>query len=404
MDIDRGVITRTQNWLMKQREADGTWSRIGGTHDNSISHMGNPRLLLTSYVVWSLLESGFKGPDLEPSIAYIRSHLGDAKDNAYILALAANALAAWDATDNSTVDVLNRLQRLKRDKPEWQACSFPVPGGQSLTYAWGDSVTIETTALAVLAMLKGHSHTNTVNQALTYLLKSKNAYGTWGSTSATILSLKALAAGLGAPRPGATGTFTVIVNGKEAATGKVDPFNSDVMQLFDLKDATRPGANEVAIRASADIGMMYQVVGRHYDPWQRPAAPAEPILDVNVAYDRTEMTTADRLQATATLRYRGPAPTFMVIVDLGIPPGFTPNPAEFDEIAKRKRIEKYTLTARQITLYLGDVKPGDALTFAYTLQPRYPLKAKTPATMAYEYYTPASRAEARPVMLTVREP
>ena len=27
--IDRGVIDRTQQWLLKQQENDGTWSKIG---------------------------------------------------------------------------------------------------------------------------------------------------------------------------------------------------------------------------------------------------------------------------------------------------------------------------------------------------------------------------------------
>ncbi len=46
-------------------------------------------------------------------------------------------------------------------------------GGQSLTYARGDSLTVETTALAVLAMLKNGQFTNSVNKALVYLVKSK---------------------------------------------------------------------------------------------------------------------------------------------------------------------------------------------------------------------------------------
>src|SRR5688572_19385664 len=89
--IDRGVIDRTQQWLMKQRGPDGTWSKIGATHGESIERMGDPRLLLTSYVVWSLLDSGVKKDELKSSIAYIRDNVGKA-DNAYILALAANAL------------------------------------------------------------------------------------------------------------------------------------------------------------------------------------------------------------------------------------------------------------------------------------------------------------------------
>jgi hypothetical protein len=66
-------------------------------------------------------------------------------------------------------------------------------------------------------------------------------------------------------------------------------------------------------------------------------------------------------------------------------------------------VQKFSLTSRQVTLYLGDVKPGDALSFEYTLKPKYPLKAKTPATVAYEYYTPANRAAALPVEITVED-
>src|SRR5260370_3636005 len=63
--IDKGVITRTQAWLLKQRAADGTWSHIGATHCESITRMGDPKLLLTSYVTWALLESGTSKKECE---------------------------------------------------------------------------------------------------------------------------------------------------------------------------------------------------------------------------------------------------------------------------------------------------------------------------------------------------
>src|SRR5690348_10761896 len=121
--VDRGVITRTQSWLMKQREADGTWSNIGMTHSETIASMGSPKLLLTSYVVWSLLDSGLKTPELKKSVDYIREHIKD-ESNAYVLALAANALAGWDATDDSThealVKTLQKLHEQRQAKPQWQ--------------------------------------------------------------------------------------------------------------------------------------------------------------------------------------------------------------------------------------------------------------------------------------------
>ncbi len=59
--IDHGVIDRTQAWLLKQQAADGTWDKIGMTHSETIASMGDPKLLLTSYVTWSLLDSGAEG-------------------------------------------------------------------------------------------------------------------------------------------------------------------------------------------------------------------------------------------------------------------------------------------------------------------------------------------------------
>ena len=47
------------------------------------------------------------------------------------------------------------------------------------------------------------------------------------------------------------------------------------------------------------------------------------------------------------------------------------------------------------------MKPGATLSFEYGLKPKYPIKAKTPETVAYEYYTPANRAIAKPVELVV---
>ncbi len=399
--IDRGVIKRTQDWLVSQQAADGTWSNIGATHGVTLEQMGDPKLLLTSYVAWSLLESGLRTPRLEKAIQYVRDHVKDAKDNAYILALAANALAAWDADDDSTLVVLKKLESLKKDKPEWKAASFRC-GGMSLAYSHGDSATVEATALTALAMLKTKQFTASANAALMYLVKSKDGSGTWGSTQATILSLKALVAGLGGAAQKGKAEFVIRVGGKEAGKGEVTEDNADVLQLFDLKDFAKVGPNEVEIDTKGESNMMYQMVARHFAPWDKKPQ-SKPVLEVAVDYDRTTLSTADLLRAKATLRYHAATPTYMVIVDLGIPPGFTADAGDFAEMFAQKKVEKFGMTARQVTLYLGDVKPGDVKTFEYGLKPKYPVRAKTPATVAYEYYTPVNRAAAAPVELTVEK-
>jgi hypothetical protein len=399
--IDKGVIKRTQDWLLKQREPDGTWSKIGATHSESIERMGDPKLLLTSYVTWSLLESGHNKDDLKKSVDYIRTGIQKA-DNAYILALAANALASYDAKDDSVHEALRRLEEKQKDLPEIKALCYPA-GGQSLSYSRGDSLTVETTALAALAMIKSGQFTNSANKALMYLVKAKDANGAWGSTQATILSLKALVAGMSGSTIKGKVPFTILCNGKEVAKSEVTEENSDVLQQFDLKEHTKVGDNEVAIQVAGDTSLMYQIVGRHFAPWKKAPSPTLPALNVSVEYDRTKLSTHDMLKAKATLKYTGDVPTYMVIVDLGIPPGFTVDAGDFAELVSAKKIEKFTVTARQVTLYIGDVKQGDVKSFEYTLKPKYPIKAKTPPTVAYEYYTPANRATAQPVELVVSE-
>jgi hypothetical protein len=399
--IDPAVLDRTRQWLLAKRAADETWSKFGDTHGREIERVGDPKLVLTSYVVWSLLESGTKPAELKESIAYVRAHALDA-DNAYVLALIANALAAGDARDAVLLKVLRKLERKKKDKPEWKACYFPSEG-QSLCYARGESLAVETTALTVLAMLKTGGFAVPAQQGLTYIGKVRNSSGTWDSTQATVLALKALTAGAGNVGRLGTARFALQVNDKAAARGEVTEQNADVFQFLDLTEHLRPGRNEVRLEATGDTAMTYQVVGRHFEPW-KPEDQKQPILAVAVDYDRTKLSTADLLKAKATLKYHGDVPTYMVIVDLGIPPGFTVDAGDFAEMVAKKQVQKFTVTSRQVTLYVGEVKKGDVLTFEYALKPKFPIKAKTTPTLAYEYYTPANRATAKPVELTVEEP
>src|SRR3989442_1055330 len=83
--------------------------------------------------------------------------------------LSANALAAYDPKDDSTLEAVRKLDKLRKEIPEWKAVNFPGKG-MSLTYAHGDGVTVETTALAALAMIRTGEFTNDANQALTYLI------------------------------------------------------------------------------------------------------------------------------------------------------------------------------------------------------------------------------------------
>jgi hypothetical protein len=149
----------------------------------------------------------------------------------------------------------------------------------------------------------------------------KGPSGTRDSTSATILSLKALVSAAGGATHKGLTPFTILVNGKEVKQGEITEENADMLQMFDLKEHLRPSVNEVTLKVKSETNLMYQIVGRHFEPW-KPEAARKPLLDMAVEYDRTKLSTDDLLRAKATVKYNGEVPTYMVIVDLGIPPGF----------------------------------------------------------------------------------
>jgi hypothetical protein len=87
-----------------------------------------------------------------------------------------------------------------------------------------------------------------------------------------------------------------------------------------------------------ETGLLYQVVGGHFEPY-KAEPPEKPVLEVVMENDRTSLSTADALRAKATVRYGGKGPTYMVIVDLPVPPGFTVDAGEFVEMVCEARAE-----------------------------------------------------------------
>ena len=174
-----------------------------------------------------------------------------------------------------------------------------------------------------------------------------------------------------------------------------------------FKSVDARGANAVEIRFTGKGGLAYQVVGRYFVPWDEK--PANEPLSIGVTYDRTRLAQDDIATATATVKNNLTKAANMVMVDLGIPPGFdllSEDLQAFQEkSAGRKggRLEKFSLTATQAILYFDSIAPGDTVTLHFRLRAKYPIRARTFQSRVYEYYDPEVNAVARPVQLEVRK-
>jgi uncharacterized protein YfaS (alpha-2-macroglobulin family) len=398
-EVDPAIITRTQQWLAKCQENDGSYKPAeGGIREGAIDKLTDSIFRATAYITWALASTDYKGPEVGKGIEYLKKHLDEMKDN-YTIALTANALATVDPEDKGTLGVLQTLfeKRVEKDDIVYWPAQSETP-----TCGTGASADIEVTALAIQAFIRCGRNLDTVSKAINYLVKNKDAYGTWQSTQATIQALRAMLMAERGATAKSNASVDVIFNDQSISKLKIDENNSDVLQQVDLKDHTRKGNNTITLKFEGEGALLYQVVGRYYTPYAKEIKlPVEELLTIKVEYDRTQLAADDIINVTATVTNNRPGKAKMVIVDLGLPPGFTLLPDKLNRLVEDKIIEKYSTTGRQIIVYLREVAHGQPVEIKYQLLAKYPLKAKTPKSTVYEYYNPDVKAEAKPVELAV---
>jgi hypothetical protein len=402
-DVDARLIERTQQWLAGQQQADGSWKPdTNFINEGATSRYNNDALRIAAYLGWSLENTGYKGPVAEKAKEYVAAHL-NGKVDAYTLAVAANFAAEYGQDREFTRQAMRMLldARTEKDEQAWWTAE------ETGVYGRGESAAVETTGLAVQALLKWGEASETASKALRYIAAKKDAVGTWGTTQATIMALRALLLSTEKGAADVRGTVEVSLNGKLVEKLALTPENNDLLHQFALPGCGAPCAAQVDLRFQGKGSLAYQVVGRYFTPWSDQAA-GEP-LSIEVAYDRTHLAQDDIAKATATVRNNLNKTANMVMVDLGIPPGFdllSEDLQAFQEESRARksgRLEKFSLTATQAILYFDAIGAGDTVKVQFRLRAKYPIRARTFQSRVYEYYDPSVSAVARPVVLEVRK-
>jgi hypothetical protein len=392
--IDSDLIDRTVKWLMAQQNADGSWNQADGLDDWS------ERKPLTSYVAWSLAEAGDTSDHLDKALTYIRNH-PDEVSTPYGKALAANAFLARDRSDafgqQLAVGLHDSAVADDRDTVHWTST------GSSLTYSRGGGMEVETTALTSMALMKAGLWPQTVKRALTWISKAKEPNGTWGSTQATILAMRALLAGSSASLGQKfESVVSVKINHHAVETFRVNQDNSDVMKQIDLSKFLQIGENKIEIRQSPGGELPFQLAGTYWKPSAaNPVSIHEPVepLQIAVQYDHSSLAVDATLNCAVTVKNNTGEVLNMAIVDLGIPPGFNVDTSAFEAMRERNEIAKFESTGQQVILYFRELAATAPFHFSYCLRAKYPLRVQTPPSAVYEYYQPKNRAETKPVTL-----
>jgi len=409
--IDQAVIARTRKWLASQQKSDGSWDPDKAfLHQESWGDMQKSTLLVSAYITWSLAQSRPDRAKLDGSIDkgldYLRKHLDQATD-AYVLDYLGNALAeaAADRTggDRATLHkVLDKLASLAvRDGDKLH---FPT-AMRTATYGSGESATIEITALALRAFMRAGEHLDLVKPGLAWLVDKKSELGQWSTTQATVQVLQSMIASLSTAQEPVSGSVAVVVNGEQVATAAYTPDDFDVVRFVDASKSLKAGKNTVELIPSAGLKAMFQATATSYRTWNvwYPKDRAAPeAFHVDVAYDKANLAKNDVVGVTVTVRSNLPGVASMGIIDVAVPPGFEVLGEDLEAAVANKTLQRFSLAGRQIILYVDELRPDQPFQLKYRVRARFPVKASTGASMAYEYYNPDNVGVGVPGTLVVK--
>lgn len=423
--VDPALIERTAAFLFQRQQADGAWEPMGMTIESGLEGLGDNNLLPTAYVLWALADAGYADrEEVQRGVDYMLGQLSQfafttgQRDqpasplaaprqalDPYAAALIANALIAA-APDAATLEIDQLLDQLVTSAGQDTQGYYSWNSGMS-TYmgGYGNISRIETAAMTAIALIRRGQQLDVAQGALDWLISQRDPNGMFYSTQTTVLALKALLLAAKEGGEGGDAAVTITLNGGQAQTIAVNDANNDVVQsvrFTDLKPSTA-GNNQLTITVDGDRSLQYQVITEYYLPWASvPPTDTAQGVRIDVAYDRTELAVNDMVNVTATVELLAPGVAGTLLVDLGVPPGFTPVTADWDQLVAQGEIQRYEFTGRQILVYLTDVASGQPRAIPYRLQARFPIAAQVPSSQAYDYYTPEQQDTDAPQRIVVK--
>ncbi len=401
--VDPQLIERTRAWLLKQRSADGSWAPEPYAFSGDPA-LGRPdaRLLTTAYVAWAVFGGPGASSYADATRGYLLAHKPESLTDPYVVALVANALSALDPDGGDVLPYLDRLEALKQSADDGKLVFWQQPAdARTAFYGAGRVGAVETTALATLALLHRNRSPETTRRALAWLVKQKDAAGTWPSTQATVLALKALVVGSGKPAGDGERRVTLVLDGRRQEV-VIPKDQAEVMKQIDLSAGLKPGPHRLTLTETSGTAAGYQVAFRYHVPDADAPREAE-ALGVRLSYDRTSVRVAETVRATATVTNRGTRAAPMVVVELPVPAGFAFDSEGLAALLKDGKIEKYQSGARGVVVYLRGLETGHSLALQYGLRATLPAKVSVPPTRAYEYYDPDRQGSSAAAHLTAQQ-
>lgn len=385
-DVDDSVIEKMTNFLYKKQNSNGTFT-ITGNHIGGAS--SRETLSLNAYITWALSESNPNDNRLNNSVEYLKGKLNDIDDN-YTLALVANTLA--NVKDKELNNVLKRLvSNTNLDGNNAYITSNVVDyyGARS------NVQTVQTVALTSMALSKGSYNPETNKLLINYLIAKKDTRGTWYSTQATILALKALNERNEKSKL-ENQTITVKVNSNEQ---KIE-IKDNPLELYELCFENLNKENKLNIDIEKG-NAYYEVIEEYYIPYEKVNTKNDNI-EVSVE-SNNELRVNDILKSNIKAINRSGNTISNGMITISIPQGFSVIEESLMLLESKGIIEKYETSYTEINIYLRNFDVGQIVNLGVWFRASYPVEITGMSVRAYDYYNPDIEGKTMPTEIVVKK-
>jgi len=277
----------------------------------------------------------------------------------------------------------------------------------SITQSTGISLKIETTALAVLALLKANNpDAGALNKAVKFIVSSRSGYGMFGSTQGTVLALKALAEYATYSKQTAdAGDVYVEVAGKSVASkhfdkGERDPIVLDGLEKFLDADGHRKPVTIKIDNTKQPLPSTFLATWNTDLPLSSDSVKVA--LDTRLTHDTLHVGETVRLSAHLTNRTSDGLPMTMALI--GIPSGLSTQPWQLKELQEKKLVDFYEIRGRYVAFYYRQMMPSEKKEINLDLKADFAGTYESPASCAYLYYTNEYKSWTAAQSVTVLQP
>lgn len=383
--VDENVLNKMNQFLYKKQNLDGSFE-ITGYHLGGAN--SNDKLALNAYIVWALSESNSKEEKLKKSIDYLKGKLDQISDN-YTLALIANALA--NVKDKESDKVIKRLVNNVTIDGNYAYLTSNVTDYYGSRYK---AQNLQTVALTSMALSKLSKNTSLNKQLINYIIQNKDPYGTWRSTQATILCLKALNA-LNEKQKIENQDITVKLN----ATEQTIQVKENALDIYEVKFTEIEKENKLSINLKKGSAY-YEVIEEYYTPYEK--AKSDNKIEIKVDAN-THVTVNEIINAKIQVMNFAENSIYNGMVTVSIPQGCAVREESLMEMQSNGLIEKYEMTYSTVNIYLRNFERNQIVDLDIQFRASYPVNVTGLSVRAYDYYNPEIEGIANPIEIKVTQ-